>query len=86
MTSMLTIFPLASTSILLRVLTVMCIMCYFFQAIPNLYRPGERLTQRSLKEAPLNALLDVNEGLSQDSYRAADHLRSPAAAARGHAV
>lgn len=99
MTSVLTIFPLASTSIFLqRVLTVsvnvMCIMVcssirallFFsrlFQTFPGLER---RLTQRSFKEAPLNALLDVNEGLSQDPYRAADHLRSPTAAARGHAV
>lgn len=39
-----------------------------FQIVPNLSRPGERLTEWCFKEAPLDALLDVSESLSQDSY------------------
>lgn len=52
-----------------------CVFDTVFQTLPNLPRPGERLTQRSFEEASLDAVLDVNKGLSQNPDRAADHLR-----------
>lgn len=82
---MLTMCPLGSTSILLKwTVNLYCVLWSVPAEI--LYTPGERLTQRGFEKAPLDALLDVNEGLSQDSYRAADHLRSPAAAARRRTI